>query len=742
MRCIQPLPMFLSWFKFRPFKAGSRKVLRARQKYAVDDELNQAVTQYHAGHLDAAAVLYRQVLQREPKQFDASHMLGVIAMQCGEMAKAEALIRSALRLQPANVDALVSLSKVLRQTGHAFDSIEPLQRALSIAPPSPVISSLLAEALLDAGDLPGARGAFVQTTQLAPQSAAAHNNLGAFLRDHGERDAAIVSLRHATELEPGLRQAQENLAAAYFETGHIEESVRVYEQVVALPDSDAAAHHAYGNALMAAGSAVDAIGQYQRALQLDPERANARWALAMAQLRPVCDDVRQVEDSRLSFARAISELDAWFTAERLTLGSNAVGSTQPFYIAYHAQNNMALLEPYGRLCGRLTRSVHSSLAQVAQSRSKPRKLRIGFVSAQVHDHSVWSAITKGWIQHLDPSRFELHLFHLGQHGDDETAWARLTVHQYIDAPRTLTAWTNVITDAQLDALIYPEIGMHTVTTQLALQRLAPVQAASWGHPHTTSFPTLDLFLSAELFEPPDGQAHYTEKLVRLPNLGVCVGALSPTPQVPNLEALGLPPNEPLLLCPGMPFKYSPVDDDVWVGLGAHLQTQGTGRLVFFRGPRVGMSQQLEQRLRRAFGRAGVDFDRTVTFIPSLTRELFYGLMHCATVMLDTIGFSGFNTAIQSLECGLPVIAFDGEFMRGRLASGLLRRMDLDEWIAATHSAFIDLAMRLITDKQLGLALRRQIEQRRTILFNDLTPVRALEQVLLDAVADQSKGDQR
>ena len=229
--------------------------------------------------------------------------------------------------------------------------------------------------------------------------------------------------------------------------------------------------------------------------------------------------------------------------------------------------------------------------------------------------------------------------------------------------------------------------------------------------------------------------------MRLPNLGVCVRALSPTPQIPNLEALGLPSSEPLLLCPGMPFKYSPVDDDVWVGLGAYLQTQGSGRLVFFRGPRVGMSQQLEQRLRRAFGRAGVDFDRTVTFIPSLTRELFYGLMHCASVMLDTIGFSGFNTAIQSLECGLPVIAFEGEFMRGRLASGLLRRMGLDDWVAATHSAFAGLAIRLIADESLGLELRRQIAQRRTILFNDLTPVWALEQVLLDAVAVRSQSDQ-
>src|SRR5262249_58393548 len=79
-------------------------------------------------------------------------------------------------------------------------------------------------------------------------------------------------------------------------------------------------------------------------------------------------------------------------------------------------------------------------------------------------------------------------------------------------------WREIILADALHILIYPEIGMGPVAAQLAAQRLAPAQCNFAGHPETSGYPTLDYFLSSELMEPPDGQQHYTERLVRLPNM--------------------------------------------------------------------------------------------------------------------------------------------------------------------------------------------------------------------------------
>jgi predicted O-linked N-acetylglucosamine transferase (SPINDLY family) len=112
--------------------------------------------------------------------------------------------------------------------------------------------------------------------------------------------------------------------------------------------------------------------------------------------------------------------------------------------------------------------------------------------------------------------------------------------------------------------------------------------------------------------------------------------------------------------------------------------------------------------------------------------LFYDLMRRASVFLDTIGFSGFNTAIQAVECGLPVVTREGRFLRGRLASGILRRLQLTELIAATEREYVALAVRLARVDAYRGELRARIEASRHVLFDDLAPIRALEAFLVDA----------
>jgi protein O-GlcNAc transferase len=319
------------------------------------------------------------------------------------------------------------------------------------------------------------------------------------------------------------------------------------------------------------------------------------------------------------------------------------------------------------------------------------------------------------------------VFTRGRARDAETDRARSQVHRFVEGPRDLPGWVDAIRESDVDALIYPEVGMDAMTTRLAALRLARFQAAAWGHPETTGLPTIDAYLSAQAFEPDAAQSHYTERLVALPNLGVSYEPLQAL--AATAPAIDVDHVEHLLLCPGAPFKYLPQHDPVWVEIARRMER---GRLAFFAGGHEAMTRQFHERLRRAFMRGDVDYDRRVVVLPRMRRDQFFGLMRSAGALLDTLGFSGFNTAIQAIECGLPVVAFEGEFMRGRLASGIVRRLGLDECVATTEQAFIDIAARLAGDDGQRLALRRQIELRRSVLFNDVEPVRSLERLLEEA----------
>ncbi len=832
-------------------------------------QLNQAVALHQAGRLDEAEPLYRQVIQQLPGHFDATHLLGVIALQRGDLAGAEKLIAQALaskpkdapalnnlgttllrarrlpeaheqferaaKAQPGFVDAQSNLGNVLRQLGRVAESVAPLKRAYAGNAKSAEIADLLGASLLDTGDgrgavavfeasvkarpreargwlhlaiasqmagnpkraleaadaalamtpddpkalgargqalaalgdAAGAREAFTHGVRVAPGDAVAQHNFGVFLRAQGDHDAAVERLRKAVQLDATLTAAHEALVGALVDGGHndealrhgqafagthpdngaalamqatarfaqgrVEESVELYRRAVAAPDADAAAFLGYGNALFACGHAAEATKQFARAVELDPQDSRARFSLAMSHLRPIYDDAAQMEASRRAFSRALSELDAWFTPARAASAVAGVGSAQPFYLAYHPVDARPLLVPYGKTVARLMAGGAAPVPANSQTKAAgPRKLRVGIATAQVRDHSVWNAITQGWVRHLDRERIDLTLFQLDRASDEETARARRDAAAFVDSPVTLDGWARAIADARLDVLIYPEIGMHPLTARLAAMRLAPVQAASWGQPLTTGLPTIDLFISAEALEPAAAASHYSERLIALPNLGVCIQPLQPTMIAPDFAALGLDPAEPLLLCPGTPFKYMPQGDAALVAIAARLHARGAGRLVFFRSHRQTMSAQIERRMRQAFEKAGVDYDRTVAWIPTLERGRFFGLMQHATAMLDTIGFSGFNTALQGLECDLPVVAFEGEFMRGRLASGPLRLLGLDELIATTPAEFADIALRLVDDAAWRLRVRGEIARCRPALFSDQVPVRALEAALFEA----------
>jgi protein O-GlcNAc transferase len=108
-------------------------------------------------------------------------------------------------------------------------------------------------------------------------------------------------------------------------------------------------------------------------------------------------------------------------------------------------------------------------------------------------------------------------------------------------------------------------------------------------------------------------------------------------------------------------------------------------------------------------------------------------MREADVYLDTIGFSGYNTAMQAIECGLPVVAFEGGFLRGRLASGILRRLGLNELVATSESEYVDIAVRLARDAAYWGEMQARLEAARPSLYGDTASVRALEAFFEDAL---------
>jgi len=558
--------------------------------------------------------------------------------------------------------------------------------------------------------------------ELKPDFPEAAYNLGAAYRDAGNSDAALAAYRRAAALVPKFADVYVDIASILRERRELEEAERSLRTALALKPDFPEALLELGNVHKGGGDWRAAVEAFRRAASLAPAFGRARWAAAVSQI-PMIDDIDTDRgERRRAFARELDALEAWATAEPEAF--RAVGDHQPFYLAYHEVSNRDLLARYGTLCASLMRRWQDAAGLEPRPRGKPgERIRIGIVSAHISDHSVWLAFVRGWVQRLDRRRFELHLFHLSAKRDAETELAISTADGFHDGKGHWENWAHFIHNSRMDVLIYPEIGMDPTTAKLAGLRLAPVQATSWGQPQTSGLPTMDYYLSAEALEPPGAQAHYTEKLELLPGTSCWLPRGADEHRDANWAELGLAADGVRLICPGTPFKYAAEHDAL---LAAIARGVPGAKLVFFRGPPAALARRWERRLRAAFEKAGLEYERHVVFVPWQEPQAFRALLGSADLYLDKVGFSGFNTALQAVRCGLPVVTREGRFMRGRLASGMLRHIGLDELVAPSDAAYVELAVALANDPRRRQHLRERLRGARERLFEDDAPVRALE----------------
>ena len=284
-----------------------------------------------------------------------------------------------------------------------------------------------------------------------------------------------------------------------------------------------------------------------------------------------------------------------------------------------------------------------------------------------------------------------------------------------------------IRDGEFDVVLFASIGMHPVSTLLAMNRLAPVQLTTWGHSCTSGIDTtMDGFVSSELYEKGGGgQKNYTEPLLLHKGLGTCYRL--PTFQSAYLsrEELGLPADCALLSCLQSPSKLTPpFVMDVLSRLLARFEP-GSVRLLLLSGP--GNERTLDM--------LGCD-PSAVVFVPPCKVHRFQSYLNCSTIVLDVHPFGGCNGSLEAFALGKVVLTWPSESLPGRFTLGFYRRMELGDSMAVVESPeeYVEAGVRLASDRAGCRAqLERLIRSRSSRLYDDDSSVREWDEMLAKMV---------
>jgi len=724
------------------------------------DDLRQRYEQARAWHASgqfaAAERAYREVLSHVPGEAAVLRDLAWALFAQDQVQAAADQIRAAVELAPAQAEFHCDLGTMLARLKQTEPAIAAFEQSLKLAPNNLAAHFNLGNAYFRLGQTANAIASFRRATELDPQDADSRLNLGIALKDAGQLAEARNQLNESLRLRPRQSAAWIQFGSIASMEGEFPQAIDCFGQAAAQAPADAAPHFQRALAHRSCNDLEGAITALQRALALQPDHPGAQRLLGecyeaegrlelarevfSAAQRNASDDGLRIKSALvlpviLDSAEQLGEVRARLDLELTALEAQSlriddppasIGVPAP-QLAYHGEQDRGFQKRIASLVLKAAPQLGFVAPHCDGRRVGPhgKRIRLGFFSANLRAHTI-GKLNCGLIEQLNREQFEVMVFGMSSPSDPLARRIAAAAAAQVTLPRDLAGAVGKVSECELDALIYTDIGLESFSYYLAHARLAPVQCVTWGHPLTTGIETLDYFISSAELDHEDATEHYTEQLVRLPHLSNYYFRPAAPLSTKTREDFGLTRQAHVYGCLQSAFKLHPDDDRVF---GEILRGDPDGVLAIL----AGNFPHWTELLRRRFERTMPDVISRIRFVPHQTPDDFARLLSLCDVLLDPQHFGGGETSYQSFAVGTPVVARQGRYLRSRITSALYRWMGLDDAIVITSEALVRRALLLGRDVAARNAARDQILAVNGTIYENPAGVRELETFLANAV---------
>jgi predicted TPR repeat methyltransferase len=204
--------------------------------------VEQALQALKSGRLAEAETIYRQIISKDPRNFDALHMLGIVCSEKGSAAEAEQFFRAALSVNCTSVPCHLNF---------ALHYFKRRQYALAIEQFDTVIS-------------------------YSPNYGPAHSDRGCALAELGRMEEAAASHDKAIAIAPNVARVWYNRAFMHYRKRAYPSALQDYDQALRCSNNNYAdAWNGRGNVLADLRRYDESINAYDKALGLQPNLAEA-----------------------------------------------------------------------------------------------------------------------------------------------------------------------------------------------------------------------------------------------------------------------------------------------------------------------------------------------------------------------------------------------------------------------------------------------------------------------------------
>lgn len=337
--------------------------------------------------------------------------------------------------------------------------------------------------------------------------------------------------------------------------------------------------------------------------------------------------------------------------------------------------------------------------------SNEKKIKIGFVSADLKNHSV-GFFLKGLIETINKKEFNISLFsnlEKNQH-DAMTTFFKENCHNWYDIKDySDIKLIELIRSSQIDILI--DLSGYTQGNRINIfgARCSPIQILWLGYNNTTGLKNMDYIIADQNLIKESELDLYSEKILFLPKIW---NAMKIPNELPDVNILPYNNNSKFHFGSFNNFqKLSKETIKVWSQI-----LNKTDALLFLK-TSSDCNEEIIENLKIKFKNENVNLDQII-FLKK-KQDYIEHLKDYSNidVALDTFPWTGVTTSFEAHLMGVPVLTLKGFNFNSRCGESINLNLDQQEFIAQTTHDYIDKAILFLSQKSKLLNLRKNLRKK-------------------------------
>ena len=666
--------------------------------------INKGVCLFESNAFDECIDIFDQAIQLDTSNLTAISNKALVLIKLKNFKKAYEVYETFLIKNPEQYQIYLLQSKVLIKLEKYKLALDKINKFIFKEPETFEGHYLKGNILGELSDYENSILAYNQAININLSSYDAWNNIGGMHYLNEDFNSAIDSYKQAVKLNPSSSKAFYNLGKSYLEKSRYKLSLESFSESVRLQNDYADAYNYIGIINKTLNKVEDAFYAFEKAYLLKPDN-NTLLSNFLFSSMNINKWNFNIKNSNVS----ISDTNL---LKKINVPFISITSIDDPKFHYNVAKNYTQ-NKHKKKRGHSTRKLHT----------KRNKINVGYFSSDFGMHPVSFLIIE-LIENHDRNFFQVFGFSTKQKSPDDFMAKRMASafdKFYNVEELTSKKIADLSIENEIDIAV--DLNGHTLfaRTDIFAYGAAAIQINFLGFPSTMGANYYDYIIADKIVIPKETKKYYSEHIVYLPN------SYQPNPSSRTRikkhltrSDFGLPEKKIIFCCFNNNYKILPETFNAWMDI---LNAVKDSVLWLSNTNSIAKCNIIYEAKK-----FNITSDRIIfaSYLDNLDDHL--SRISLADLFLDTLPYNAQTTASDALWAELPVLTKIGKSFSSRVASSLLKCLNLEELITSNYDEYIKKAIELGTNPKLLEDIRNKIRINKTdkSLFDPIQYTRNIE----------------